>query len=149
MNRSKISKTKSRVKNTDTDSDLDQIQEKIKGSRIRLGVVGSRDCTDYQLIKKEIDYFNSRLPIDLIVSGGARGVDSLAERWADENNVKKLIFYPDLSKGKRGYAIRNQQIVDSSSHIIAFPSKKGKGTQITIGMARRKENVKLKVIDLD
>lgn len=128
---------------------MDSNNNSYENSRTRMGVVGYRDCTDYELIKKELDYFNSRRKIDLIVSGGARGVDKLGERWADESGVPKLIFYPDFRMGKRGYAVRNQQIVDHSTHILAFPSNKGKGTQMTIGMARKKTNLKLKIVDLD
>lgn len=135
---------KPRYKSDKPSTDLDLTE-----FRTRLGVVGYRDYHDYQHIKKELDYFNSRRKIDLIVSGGCSGVDTLGERWADENNVPKKILKPDLSHGKRGYAIRDQLIVDSSTHLIAFPSIKGTGTQLTIEMAKKKEGLKLKVIQVN
>lgn len=112
--------------------------ELIDNYSCRIGVVGSRYCTDYKMIKKELDEYNLLHNIDLVVTGGAKGVDALAEKWAKENNVPLKIYYPILSMGKKGYAYRNQQIVDLSTQIIAFPSKTGKGTQITIDMAKRK-----------
>lgn len=125
-----------------TDQDISEF-------KTRLGVVGYRDYHDYQHIKKELDYFNSRRKIDLVVSGGCSGVDSLGERWADENDIPKKILLPDLKHGKRGYAMRDQKIVDSSTHLIAFPSIKGTGTQLTIEMAKKKEGLKLKVVQID
>ena len=116
--------------------------------RTRMAVVGYRNYNDYDHIKRELDFFNSKRKIDLIVSGGCTGVDTLAERWADENDVPKKILLPIKTLGKRSYALRDQGIVDHSTHMIAFPSNQGKGTQITIEMARKK-NIKLRVVNID
>src|SRR5579872_648734 len=55
--------------------------------KVRMGVVGYRNYNNYEHIKKELDDFQSKSKnkIDLIVSGGCTGVDTLAERWADED----------------------------------------------------------------
>lgn len=47
------------------------------------GVIGSRTFTDYDLVKKELDNY----VISKIVSGGAKGADRLAEKYAHENNI--------------------------------------------------------------
>jgi hypothetical protein len=117
--------------------------------RTRLGVIGYRNFNNYERIKKELDYFHSKRKIDLIVSGGCKGVDKLGERWADENGIPKKILYPNKSLGNRGYAIRDQQIVDSSTHLMAFPSKYGTGTQLTLEMAKKKPDLKVKVFWID
>lgn len=114
--------------------------------KTRLAVVGYRDYHDYDHIKKELDHFQSKRNIDLIVSGGCTGVDTLAERWAAENNIPKLIFRPNKLLGKKSHIIRDQEIVNHCTHMIAFPSSKGKGTQITIKMAKKKPEIKLRVI---
>lgn len=115
----------------------------------RMAVVGYRNYHDYEHIKKELDYFQSKVKINLIVSGGCTGVDTLAERWADENNVPKLILLPNKSLGKKSYVLRDQEIVNHCTHMIAFPSTNGKGTQITISMAKKKPEIKLRVIEID
>jgi len=104
---------------------------------VRVGVVGCRYCNDYAIIKKELDALHSKTRIDLIVSGGAKGVDTLAEKWARENNIPCKVYLPNLAWGKKGYAMRNQQIVDLATHLLAFPSEQSKGTLITINMAKK------------
>jgi len=118
--------------------------------KVRMGVVGYRGYYDYDHIKRELDTFQIKADskIDLIVSGGCTGVDTLGERWADENNIPKLILLPIKSLGKRSYAIRDQEIVNCSTHMMAFPSDLGKGTQITIEMARKNPSIKLRVIKI-
>lgn len=127
------------------------IKDSYENYKTRMAVIGYRYYNNYEHIKKELDDFveKSGKPIDLIVSGGCVGVDLLAERYAKENNIPVLIFLPNLSFGKRGYAIRDQEIVNHSTHMIAFPSKQGKGTQITIQMAQKKEGYKSRVIYID
>ena len=48
---------------------------------------------------------------DEIVSGGARGVDSLGEKYAKQHNIKLTIFKPNWNKyGIKGGVIRNTQM---------------------------------------
>lgn len=127
------------------------ISDDYKNYKTRMAVIGYRYYNNYEHIKKELDDFvkKSGKPIDLIVSGGCIGVDLLGERYAKENNIPILIFSPNLSFGKKGYALRDQEIVNHSTHMIAFPSRQGKGTQITIQMAKQKIGYKSRVIFID
>jgi hypothetical protein len=89
----------------------------LRRSNMKLAVVGSRDFTDYKMVKKELDKLN----FDLMVSGGARGADSLGERYADEHGIETFIFKPDWTKhGKAAGMIRNKDIVDACDVLIAF-----------------------------
>lgn len=58
---------------------------------MRVIIAGSRDITDYQLVKDAIE--KSEFHITTVVSGTARGVDKLGERWAKENGIK-IDYYP-------------------------------------------------------
>lgn len=72
-----------------------------------------------------------------IVSGGARGADSLAERYANERGLATKIFLPDWeSHGKGAGFIRNRDIVDYADYVIAFWDFKSKGTGHTVGLAK-------------
>lgn len=126
------------------------IADDISNYEIRMAVVGYRGYMDYAHIKRELDEFqqNNNCKINLIVSGGCKGVDMLGEKWADENNVPKLILMPTKGYGNRRFALRDQEIVNACTHMLAFPSNQGKGTQLTIGMARKKKNVQINVIDI-
>ena len=56
---------------------------------MKLMITGSRSITDFDLepyIPKETE---------LIISGGAAGIDSLAERYADKHGISKLILRPN------------------------------------------------------
>src|SRR3954470_15364903 len=56
-------------------------------------ICGDRTITDYDLLKKAIEA--SGFKITEVVSGGAKGADSLGEKWAKENKVKIKVFKPD------------------------------------------------------
>lgn len=80
--------------------------------------------------------------ISHIVSGGAKGADKLAERFADEFGIEKEI-YPVTKEAYRLYGKaaplkRNEQIVHACTHLIAFPSRSGTGTQYTFNLAIEK-----------
>lgn len=97
---------------------------------MKLGVVGGREFDDYDMLKSALNKFKQ---IDLIVSGGAKGADSLGEQYADDNGINKLIHYPDWQEhGKLAGFVRNTDIVRDSDLIIAFWNKESKGTKDTI-----------------
>ena len=73
----------------------------------------------------------------LIVSGGAKGADALAERYARENIIPMDVNPPNFKFGRSAFFIRNQEIVDTSDHIIAFPTGDSRGTYNTISKARK------------
>lgn len=109
-----------------------------------LGIVGSRSFHNYDFLKEKVNDFINEIDeeITTIVSGGASGVDRLAEKFAKENNLKLMVFHAEWEKYGRGAGpIRNIKIVENSDYIIAFPSKNGRGTQDTIKKAEKKKKI--------
>ena len=105
---------------------------------MKLAVVGSRNFNDYNLLKSKLDQIHKRKPITLIVSGGAKGADSLSERWAKENSIETLIFIPDWNKyGKRAGFLRNEDIITNSDAVIAFWDGVSRGTESSINLAKK------------
>lgn len=49
-------------------------------------ICGSRNLDDYELLKRAIE--TSGFEISEVVSGGAKGADSLGEKYAKENKIK-------------------------------------------------------------
>ena len=99
---------------------------------MKVAVVGSRSIVSADLKRY--------IPPDatLIISGGAVGVDTLAEKYADERGIKKQIFYPDYELyGKSSPLIRDKLIVDSADLVIAVWDGESKGTEFTISYAKR------------
>ena len=56
-------------------------------------ISGLRDFDDYDLLKDVIK--KSTFKITEVVSGQARGVDDLGEKWAKENNLPISLFPAD------------------------------------------------------
>lgn len=49
---------------------------------MNIGIVGGRDFSDYELLKNEVSKFidENLTSVNAIVSGGAKGADTLAEK---------------------------------------------------------------------
>ena len=78
---------------------------------MKLAVVGSRNFNNYELLKEKIN--ENKWDIEAIVSGGARGADSLGARYAQENNIPLIEFTPDWKKhGKSAGFKRNVDIIN-------------------------------------
>lgn len=100
---------------------------------MKLAVVGSRSFSDYDLLCKCL----SEYTISEIVSGGARGADSLAERYGNENRIPLRVFLPDWeTHGKIAGFIRNRDIVNRADEVIAFWDGKSSGTANTIKLCK-------------
>ena len=102
----------------------------------RLAIVGGRDFDDYILLRKTMGLFIFE---DVeIISGGARGADSLGEKYAKDYAIPIKIFEPEWGKyGKPAGFIRNQTIVDNCDMVLAFWDGKSRGTADTIGKAKK------------
>ncbi len=80
------------------------------------------------------------LPDDVteIVSGGARGIDACAAKYAKENGIKLTEFLPDYKKYGRSAPIkRNNLIVDRADLVLAFWDGKSKGTGYVIDYCKK------------
>lgn len=110
---------------------------------MNIAVVGSRNIKSESQIFAELDKYE----ISCIVSGGAKGVDTIAEKYAQANNIPTKIFKPEYDKYhfKQAPLMRNLQIVESSDTVIAFWDGKSKGTLFTINEAK-KRNIPVVVV---
>lgn len=101
-------------------------------------VAGSRDIVDYEIVKSAI--VSSGFQITEIVSGGARGVDTLGERYAKENNIPFVVFPAkwDLYGKKAGY-LRNIQMSEYADGLIAVWDGVSKGTGHMIHIAMKND----------
>lgn len=110
--------------------------------KVRLAIVGSRSFRDYTLMCDTLKDYD----ISQIVSGGAVGADSLAERYAKEHNIKCLVIKPDWDAyGRRAGYLRNVTIVEKSDACVAFWDGESKGTKHTINLCN-KYNKPIKVV---
>lgn len=100
----------------------------------KVAIVGSRKFKNLSMVK---DFVNA-LPIDtILVSGGALGVDSIAETAALERGMTTKIFKPGWKTyGLAAGPIRNALIVEEADEVVAFWDEESKGTANTIKLTR-------------
>lgn len=103
---------------------------------MKYAVVGNREGFSKDKVFEELDMRIKEG--DVIISGGASGVDSYAEEYAIKNNIEFIIYKPDYSiPSPQRYFKRNLQIVEDCDSLIAFNKKTRSGTVNTINHARR------------
>lgn len=101
-----------------------------------VGVVGTRTFTDYNLMCHILSNYN----ITKIVSGGARGADRLAKKYAIENNIPIKEYFAEWDKyGSSAGVLRNTDIINDSEMIIAFWNMKSTGTLDSIEKAKKQK----------
>jgi len=106
---------------------------------MKVAVVGSRNL----LVSDLQQYLPDK--ITEIVSGGARGVDTCARKFAHRNGLKLTEFLPDYrTYGKSAPIKRNLQIIAYADIVIAFWDKKSRGTKFVIDQCKR-QGVKIRV----
>ena len=103
---------------------------------MKIAIIGSRGFDDYELLKRSLEPFRDQ--ITLVISGGAKGADSLGEKWARENGIETKIFLPEYSKFGRGATfIRNEYIVKESESVFSFWDGSSKGTKHAMRIAEK------------
>ena len=108
----------------------------------RILVCGGRDFDDRNLLFEVLDGVVKGKDDVEIVSGHAKGADTLAEEYAAENGIILSVFAPDWKKyGKAAGTMRNKDMLDYISEeepvVVAFWNGKSKGTENSIETARK------------
>lgn len=117
-------------------------------------VAGSRGFNNYALLKEKLDYFlkNQTDKNIHIVSGGARGADTLAERYAKERGYEMHVFPANWDRfGKSAGYRRNEQM---HKFIAQFPKRgcvcfwdgKSKGTKHNFELCKNYDTPLRKVL---
>ena len=108
---------------------------------MKLLIIGSRTITDFDLA--------NHIPeeTELIISGGAKGIDTVAEKYADEHGIEKLIIKPQYEKYGRAAPIRrNEEMVDAADRVLAIWDGESRGTKYTLNYARKKGKEIIEII---
>lgn len=103
----------------------------------RVVVAGSRGFGDYALMERKLDALLSRLDRVEIVSGGAKGADSLGERYAIERGLRlrRMPAYWEAFGRAAGH-IRNRRMSWYGTHLVAFWDGSSPGTKGMIELAK-------------
>ena len=128
------------------------------GEIINLAIVVSSRYYDYSNFESLIDsWIEMNGYPDLIIVGGASGIDYMAERWAVNNSINIAIFSEEWDDPRRGLEDRGrpeapnsltEKILKSSSHILAMPSATSKWTRVIIREAKERR-IPIQIHELD
>lgn len=106
-------------------------------TRIRLAVVGSRSFADRGLLCETMKKILAKYDIEAIVTGGAKGADSLGANYAMENNIPLVVHKPDWDAyGKSAGFIRDRLIIRDCTHCIVFWDGTSRGAKHDIDLCK-------------
>lgn len=99
-------------------------------------IAGSRTITKYDAVSNAIQW--SGFEITEVVSGGAIGVDTIAERWAADKGIEVKRFDANWDLlGKAAGPVRNAEMAQYADALIAVWDGKSRGTMSMINLARK------------
>jgi hypothetical protein len=102
---------------------------------MKVAIIGSRSFTSYEFLCRQL----STLPVSEVISGGARGADSLAARFARERGLPLHLFHPAYSRyGRSAPLVRNKAIMASAQLVAAFWDGHSTGTAHALSLARQR-----------
>lgn len=114
---------------------------------LRFIIAGGRDFDNYNLLESFCYKVFEQLNIQdddkiIIIEGEAKGADTLARKFAEENNFECLKFPANWDLyGKRAGYIRNTQMANEgkADYLIAFHDGQSSGTRNMIEIMRKKD----------
>ena len=112
---------------------------------MKLAVIGTKKFIDYSFLLETL----KKIPnIELIISGGAPGTDTLAKKYAIQNKIELLEFPPNYKKfGDKAKHIRDKLIAEECDELIAFWDGECEGTKYTMDYAKQLGKT-VKIIDV-
>lgn len=105
---------------------------------MRIIVCGGRDFQEKEKVYSVLDDFLKLYPALEIISGMARGADSLAAEWAVDRQVKLWRVFADWEQFKKAAGfIRNKRMLVEyqATKVVAFPG--GSGTKHMTTLAKK------------
>ena len=115
-------------------------------------IVGSRGFSNYRLLKEQCNKYlrEKRKTCNIVVvSGHARGADTLGEKYAKEEGFDLEIYPAQWDKyGKSAGFRRNEQMGNIADALIAFWDGKSHGTKHMIDIMNEK-NLQVKVVEYE
>lgn len=103
-------------------------------------VAGTRTFNDIDLLNHNlIQFLKGKRPSEItIVSGCAKGADTLGEKFAESYNIKIAKFPADWKKFKKSAGhIRNEDMARYADACIVFWDGESRGTESMIDLAKK------------
>jgi hypothetical protein len=99
-------------------------------------VCGGRDFTNIAFIWARLDQLHAERPFTAMITGGAKGADTIANDWGKTKPITRYVSKADWAKhGRAAGPIRNARMLEwEPDLVVAFPG--GVGTANMISQAR-------------
>jgi tRNA-splicing ligase RtcB len=102
---------------------------------MKLVIFGSRGITDIAEVERAVAASGVLPQVTEIISGGAKGVDTLAQQYAEQCGIPFRLFPPDWEKhGNSAGARRNEEMAAHADFGVAVWDGKSRGTEHMIGL---------------
>jgi hypothetical protein len=102
-------------------------------------IAGGRYFDNYELLSTKCDKILQNQDDVTIISGGAKGADSLGEKYAKERGYTLEIFPAKWDEhGKKAGIMRNVEMADNANSLIAFWDGNSRGTKHMVETATNK-----------
>jgi len=107
------------------------INENKTNDEMKVAIVGSRSINDQMFVEYLFRCFTYIFGKPTkIISGGARGIDTFAEDFANDFNIDLQVFKPDWAKyGRKAGFIRNEDIIKNCDICLAIWDGESHGTK--------------------
>jgi hypothetical protein len=113
-------------------------------------IAGGRDFHSFPILRIHMDHLlkeKAKTCKITIISGGARGADTLGEKYAQLRHYKVIKMKADWKKHRRSAGfVRNKDMLDLASGVVCFWNKRSKGTKHMIDITA-KANKPLRIIN--
>lgn len=105
---------------------------------MRCIIAGPRDFTDYKTVCDCLDKIFSVNKPDVVISGGATGVDFYGEMWARKNEIDIEIYAAKWTKfGNSAGPKRNDIMAQKATHCVVIWKGNSKGSKNMIETAKK------------
>lgn len=113
---------------------------------MRVLVCGGREFTNWLYISRALDIVHEARPVEMLIHGGARGVDTLAGYWAHKRGIYRRVFPAAwIDEGPAAGPIRNRRMLIEGNPelVIAFPGGRGTANMVAQAIAAQVPIIRL------
>ena len=112
---------------------------------MKVCIIGSRSLDKAEVVVPIIDKFfkDHTTKPQVIISGGAKGVDQMSELYAEQNGLDFVQILPyhlldtTAEFNSKYFFIRTKQMISNADKVLAIWDTKSKGTEYGIKLAQK------------
>lgn len=118
---------------------------------MKLIVAGSRHIDDVEFIESVLDGIRLNKTIECVISGMARGPDTIGEEWAKKHGIPVMASPANWKKyGKAAGPIRNAEMAEIGDAVVAFWDGISTGTKdMCKRMVKMKKSIRIILMPSD